>query len=390
MFIPKECAAGETRVAATPETVKAMVKAGLDVQIERGAGDQACFADASYEAAGGKLIDDVAAAFGEADLILKVAPLEKRPPPEGNEILDETQAIKKGAVIIGLLAPYANGDMVRALAEREITSFAMELVPRITRAQKMDALSSQANIAGYKAVLLAAANLPKYFPLLMTAAGTIKPARVVVMGAGVAGLQAIATAKRLGAVVEASDIRAAVKEQVESLGGKFIPLPEIKESGEGAGGYAKQMSEEFLTEQRRIVRTHLVQADVVITTALIPGRPAPKLVPADVVADMKAGAVIVDLAVAQGGNCELSELGKDVRKHGVLIIGHPNLPATVPADASLVYARNVWALADHLLGKDKSTLTIDPADEITAGCMLTHAGKVSHKPTADALGIAAE
>jgi NAD(P) transhydrogenase subunit alpha len=383
VFIPRECAEGETRVAATPETIKHLAKAGLEVVVERGAGEGACFTDAAYEAAGAKLSDDAPGSFGEADLVLKVAPLAKR------DGLDETEAVKKGAVVIGLLAPYANHDMVRKLAERGVSSVAMELVPRITRAQKMDALSSQANIAGYKAVLLAAAHLPKYFPLLMTAAGTIKPARVVVMGAGVAGLQAIATAKRLGAVVEASDIRAAVKEQVESLGGKFIPLPESKESGEGAGGYAKQMSEEFLAEQRKIVRTHLLQADAVITTALIPGKPAPKLVPADVVAEMKPGAVIVDLAVGQGGNCELSELGKEVRKHGVLIIGHPNLPATVPADASLVYARNVWALVDHLLGKERS-LKVDPADEITGACLLTHEGKIAHKPTADALGTAAE
>ena len=384
VFIPKECSEGETRVAATPETVKAMVKAGLEVVVERGAGESACIVDGAYETVGAKLTDDAAAGFGEADIVLKVAPPETR--ASG---LDEIKALKKGAVLIGLLAPYAAHEMVRAFADGEVSSFSMELVPRITRAQKMDALSSQANIAGYKAVILAAANLPKYFPLLMTAAGTIKPARVVVMGAGVAGLQAIATAKRLGAVVEASDIRAAVKEQVESLGAKFIPLPDIKESGEGAGGYAKEMSPEFLAEQRKIVKAHLIVADVVITTALIPGKPAPKLVPADVVAEMKKGAVIVDLAVGQGGNCELSEKGKDVRKHGVLIIGHPNLPATVPADASLVYARNVWALADHLLGKDRA-LKIDPAEEITGACLLTHAGNVTHKPTAAALGIAAE
>jgi H+-translocating NAD(P) transhydrogenase subunit alpha len=384
VLIPKECSEGETRVAATPETVKSLIKAGLEVVVERAAGEAASFDDKVYEAAGAKIAEDPAEAFGSADLVLKVAPFEKR---AGG--LDEATAIKKGAVVIGLLAPYASHDMVRTLAEREVSSIAMELVPRITRAQKMDALSSQANIAGYKAVIMAAANLPKYFPLLMTAAGTIKPARVVIMGAGVAGLQAIATAKRLGAVVEASDIRAAVKEQVESLGGKFIPLPDVKESGEGAGGYAKEMSAEFLAEQRKIVRTHLLQADVVITTALIPGKPAPKLVPADVVAEMKRGAVIVDLAVGQGGNCELSEKGKEVRKHGVLILGHPNLPATVPGDASLVYARNVWALVDHLLGKERK-LTVDPADEITGACLLTHEGKVAHKPTAQALGMAAE
>jgi NAD(P) transhydrogenase subunit alpha len=259
----------------------------------------------------------------------------------------------------------------------------MELIPRITRAQKMDALSSQASIAGYKAVVLAAERLPKYFPLLMTAAGTIKPARVVVMGAGVAGLQAIATAKRLGAVVHASDIRAAVKEQIESLGGKFIPLPEMAESGEGKGGYAKEVSAEYLAEQQRIVAKFLREADVVITTALVPGKPAPKLIPADVVADMKPGAIIVDLAVAQGGNCELSENGKEVRKHGVLIIGNPNLPASLPADASLLYSRNVWALLQHVV-KD-GALALDPADEIVGASLLAHDGAVPFAAAAEAL-----
>jgi NAD(P) transhydrogenase subunit alpha len=312
--------------------------------------------------------------------VLKVSP------PQQNETLgaDESTLLKEGAAIISFLAPYKHHDMVRGFVKRKVTSLAMELVPRITRAQKMDALSSQASIAGYKAVLLAACHLPQYFPMLMTAAGTIKPARVVVMGAGVAGLQAIATAKRLGAVVEASDIRPVVKEQIESLGGKFIPLPEMGESGEGEGGYARQVTKEFLKEQQRIVRGHLLAADVVITTALVPGRPAPKLVPADVVEEMKPGSVIIDLAVSQGGNCELSEEGKDVRKHGVLIVGHPNLPATVPADASLLYARNVWALLSHVVQDGK--LTIDVEEEVTAGCLLSHDGAVLHGPTAEALG----
>jgi NAD(P) transhydrogenase subunit alpha len=262
----------------------------------------------------------------------------------------------------------------------------MELVPRITRAQKMDALSSQANIAGYKAVLVAAVNLPKYFPLFMTAAGTVKPARVVIMGAGVAGLQAIATAKRLGAVVESSDIRPETKEQIQSLGGKFIELPKTEESGAGAGGYAREVSADFLKQQQEIVARHVAQADVVITTALVPGRPAPKLLPAWMVEKMKPGAVIVDLAVEQGGNCELSELGKEVRKHGVLIIGHANLPATLPADASLLYARNVSALLQNLL-KD-GALNFDLTDEITSGTLLTHEGKIVHAPTAQRLGAA--
>jgi NAD(P) transhydrogenase subunit alpha len=265
----------------------------------------------------------------------------------------------------------------------------MELVPRITRAQRMDALSSQANIAGYKAVLIAAAQLPKYFPLLMTAAGTVKPARVVVMGAGVAGLQAIATAKRLGAVVEASDIRPAVKEQVESLGGKFIPLPKMEESGEGAGGYAREVSREFLAQQQAIVKEHVVMADVVITTAQVPGKPAPKLVTADMVQGMRPGSVIVDLAVEQGGNCELSEPGREVRKGGVLVVGIANLPRSVPYDASMLYGRNVQALLQHLLSKE-GKLVIDEKDDVTGGTLLTHAGKLHHKPTAERLGMAGE
>lgn len=383
VFIPKERADGETRVAATPETVKNMVKKGLEVIIEPALGESSYFPDADYEAVGAKLADDVDDVWKTADIVLKVAP------PQTNDGRDEASLLKKGAVLISFLAPYQNHELCRALAKGEVTALSMELVPRITRAQKMDALSSQASIGGYKAVLLAAASLPKYFPLLMTAAGTIRPARVVVMGAGVAGLQAIATAKRLGAVVHGSDIRPAVKEQIESLGGKFIPLPETEESGEGEGGYAKQVSEAYLKEQRRIVREFLVQAHVVICTALVPGRKAPVLVPAETVKDMQPGAIIVDMAVAQGGNCELSEEGKDVRKHGVLIIGHPNLPATMPYDASLVYARNVWALLDHLLDKE-GALTIDEAEDVTGGCLLTHGGSVTHEATAAAMGVGAK
>ncbi len=382
VFIPKECADGETRVAATPETVKSMVKKGLEVTLEPGAGESSYFLDKAYQKVGGTLVDDVKGAWARADVVLKVSP------PQHNERLGENEPslLKKKACLISFLSPYQSEGLVKELMTGDVSSLAMELVPRITRAQKMDALSSQASIGGYKAVLLAATNLPKYFPLLMTAAGTIRPARVVVMGAGVAGLQAIATAKRLGAIVHASDIRPAVKEQIESLGGKFIPLPETDESGEGEGGYAKQVSEAYLVEQRRIVREYLVQANVVICTALIPGRKAPVLVPADAVPEMPPGAVIVDMAVAQGGNCELSEEGKDVRKHGVLIIGHPNLPATMPYDASLVYARNIWALLEHLLD-EQGQLVIDGQDEVTGGCLLTHDGAVTHGRTRDAMGL---
>lgn len=384
VFIPKERRRGETRVAATPETVRRMVKLGLAVGIERGAGEAAFFPDADFEAAGARLVSDPAAGWGEADVVLKVTA------PDAYEGLPghEAEALKTGAVLIGFLSPYKNPEAVRLLAEGGVTSLALELVPRVTRAQTMDALSSQASIAGYKAVLLAAWRLPKYFPLLMTAAGTIKPGRVVVMGAGVAGLQAIATAKRLGAVVEVSDVRPAVKEQVESLGGRFIELP-LAESGEGTGGYAREMGEDFLLRQREIVKRHLAAADAVITTALVPGRRAPLLVTAEMVAAMRPGAVIVDLAVEQGGNCELSQPDREVVEGGVLILGPSNLAAAQPHDASLLYARNALSLLQLLLDKE-GRLALDLGDEIVAGTLLTHEGKVRHAPTAELLGLRQE
>ncbi len=372
VFVPRERRPGETRVAATPETVRRMVKLGLEVAVERGAGEASLFQDAEFETAGAALTDDPAAAWESADVVLKVTP------PDAAE-----GRLKPGAVLIGFLAPYRHPDMVRALAAGNVTSLALELVPRVTRAQPMDALSSQASIAGYKAVLLAAWRLPKYFPLLMTAAGTIKPARVVIMGAGVAGLQAIATAKRLGAVVEVSDIRAAVKEQVESLGGKFIELPQA-ESGEGQGGYAREMGEDFLRRQREIVQRHLSQADAVITTALVPGRPAPRLVTAEMVRAMRPGSIIVDLAVEQGGNCELSQPDREVVENGVVIVGPSNLAATMPHDSSLLFARNVLSLLQLLLDKE-GKLAVNTEDEVVAGSLLTHAGQVVHKPTAELL-----
>jgi len=381
VFIPRERRPGESRVAATPETVRRMAKLGLEVAVERGAGAAALFHDADFEAAGARLVDDPADAWETADVVLKVTP------PGAFEGLPghEAEGLKPGAVLIGFLAPHRNLDMVRILATGNVTSLALELVPRVTRAQTMDALSSQASIAGYKAVLLAAWRLPKYFPLLMTAAGTIKPARVVVMGAGVAGLQAIATAKRLGAVVEVSDVRPAVKEQVESLGGRFIELP-LAESGEGQGGYAREMGEDFLRRQREIVQRHLAAADAVITTALVPGKPAPRLVTAEMVRAMRPGSVIVDLAVEQGGNVELSQPDREVVENGVLILGPSNLAAAMSHDASLLYARNVLSLLQILLDKE-GKLAPDLADEIVAGTLLTHAGSVVHKPTAERLEI---
>jgi NAD(P) transhydrogenase subunit alpha len=380
VLVAKETTEGETRVAAVPETIKAMVKAGLSVAVEAGAGDRSFISDAQFVEAGAEVATNARSAWDSADIVLKVRETTSRA-----DIGDEAKALKDGAALFGFLNPYKADEAIRTFVAKKISSLPMELVPRITRAQKMDALSSQANIAGYKAVLLAATNLPKYFPLLMTAAGTVKPARVVIMGTGVAGLQAIATAKRLGAIVEASDIRPETKEQVESLGGKFIPLPDMGESGAGTGGYAREVTKEFLQKQQEIVGQHVAQADAVITTALVPGRPAPKLVPAWMVEKMKAGAVIVDLAVEQGGNCELSERDRDVRKHGVLIMGPPNLAATMPADASMLYARNVLALLQNVLTKE-GALNWDMKDEVTAGTLLTHEGQIVHGPTKERLG----
>ncbi|MCH9649825.1 MAG: Re/Si-specific NAD(P)(+) transhydrogenase subunit alpha [Deltaproteobacteria bacterium] len=373
LFIPKERRAGETRVAATPESVKHFVEDGLEVIVEAGAGLRSSFSDLDYSGAGAAIATDRTDTLGRADLVLVVNP------PEASEVA----ALRTDAVVIGFLAPYDNLEAARSLAEGNVTSLAMELVPRISRAQSMDALSSQASIAGYKAVLLAATRLGKYFPLMMTAAGTIKPARVVVMGAGVAGLQAIATAKRLGAIVEVSDIRPVVKEQVESLGGKFIELP-LEESGEGKGGYAKEMTPEFLAKQREIVKKRLTVADVAITTALIPGRPAPKLIGKDMVEGMPAGSVIVDLAVAQGGNCELSKADEEVVHNDVLILGPSNLPASsMPRDSSVLFARNLRALVKLLVKEGK--LEIDMEDEVVAGSLLTHQGKVINERTASLL-----
>jgi H+-translocating NAD(P) transhydrogenase subunit alpha len=378
VFVPKERRSGETRVAATPDTVKKLVKEQIEVLVEAGAGTAASYLDKAYEAAGGKIVTDIKDAWATSDIVLKVTEAADNPDLGKHE----ADALKSGAILVGLMSPYRNVDMVKRLVANKVSTLAMELVPRITRAQSMDVLSSQANIAGYKAVLLAAANLPKYFPLLMTAAGTIQPARVVIMGAGVAGLSAIATARRLGAVVEVSDIRPAVKEQVQSLGAKFIDLPNL-ESGEGQGGYAKEMSAEFIQKQQAILKARIVLADVVITTALIPGRPAPKLVTADMVEGMKPGSVIVDLAVEQGGNCELSELNKTVIKHGVKIIGESNLAASLPYDASTLFSRNVLSLL-MLIAKG-GTLKLDVSDEVIAGTLLTHNGEIVHAPTKDAI-----
>lgn len=377
VFLAQESRPGETRVAATPETVARMVKHGLTVQVAAGAGAGARIPDSAFAAAGATVLP-AGSAWPAADLVLKVA----APSPA------EAAALRRGTVVVSYLDGPRNPDAVRALRDSGATSFAMELVPRTTKAQKMDALSSQANVAGYKAVLLAAAALPKYFPLLMTAAGTVRPARVVVFGAGVAGLQAIATAKRLGAIVEATDIRPETKEQVESLGGKFI---EVKPDADGAqpSVYAKEASEDYKRRQREAVAASVAQADVVITTAQVPGRKAPVLVPEEMVKEMKPGAVIVDLAAEQGGNCPLSEPGRTVEKHGVTIIGPVNLPAATAIHASELYARNVWAVLEHLVpakNNDARALRLDLAEEICGAAVAIHGGEIRHAPTAQALG----
>jgi len=377
LFVPRERRAHERRVAATPETVAKLIELGCSVHVERDAGAASFYPDNEYREAGAEIVDGDAAQWRDAEAVLKVAA-----PVARDDGTDEIDLLAEGSILVGLLAPYADLGRVGRLAGAGVTSLAMELIPRITRAQSMDALSSQANVGGYKAVLVAAERLGRYFPMLMTAAGTIRPAHVVILGGGVAGLQALATAKRLGAVVEVSDIRPAVKEQVESLGGRFIDLPEM-ESGEGEGGYAKAVGEDFLTQQREILTDRLRHADVVITTAQVPGKKAPVLLTRQMVEVMKPGAVIVDLAAEQGGNCELTQAGEEVDAGGVLIVGPINLPATVPLDASRVYARNVLTLVEHLA--KEGDLVIDREDEITAGALLTHGGEICNERVAEAL-----
>jgi NAD(P) transhydrogenase subunit alpha len=386
ILVPRERRPRETRVAATPETVRRMVKEGLEVHVEAGAGEAAFFPDARYVEAGAQVAPAGSEAWAAADVVLKVGPLQ---PSEALGGGHEADAPRSGAIVVGMLSPYNQVDAVRTLAARGVTSVAFELLPRVTRAQPMDALSSQASVAGYKAALVAAHRLGRYFPLLMTAAGTLPPARVVVAGGGVAGLQALATAKRLGAVVEVSDIRPEVKEQVESLGGRFIDLPaaEAGEQVSGGGGYARQVSQRFLERQREIVAARVAAADVVITAAFVPGKRAPLLVSAAMVEAMRPGAVVVDLAVEQGGNCELSRADEEVVHHGVLVLGTSNMAATMPTDASAVYARNALALLLHLWREHR--LRIEPADEIVGPMLVTHGGEVVSPVIAALAGIPA-
>lgn len=363
--VPLESRPGETRVSATPETVKKLIAQGHAVIVEREAGQKACLTDAAYEAVGAEL-GTAAEAFA-ADLVLKVnAPSEA-----------ELALMKEKTVLIGMLNPFDN-DHIARMAARGITAFALEAAPRTSRAQSLDVLSSQANIAGYKAVMLAADHYPRFMPMLMTAAGTVKAARVLILGAGVAGLQAIATARRLGAVIEASDVRLAVKEQIESLGARFVDVPfetdEERECAEGTGGYARPMPASWMERQARAVHERALQADIVITTALIPGRKAPVLLQAETVAAMKPGSVIVDLAAAQGGNCPLTEVDQVVVKHGVTLIGYSNLAAMVAADASALYARNILDFLKLTLTADG--FVVDLEDDIVAACLMCRDGQV--------------
>jgi NAD(P) transhydrogenase subunit alpha len=365
--VPLETAEREVRVAATPETVKKMVAQGHVVRVQSGAGVRAAATDAAYAAAGAEITDAVGA-FA-CSLVLKV-----RTPS-----VDELQLVTRNSALVGMLNPFDKA-AIQCLADARLTAFALEAAPRSTRAQSMDVLSSQANLAGYKAVMIAAANYPRIFPMLMTAAGTVKAARVVILGVGVAGLQAIATAKRLGAVIEASDVRPSVKEQVESLGAKFIDVPfesaDEKEAAEGTGGYARAMPQSWLDRQKLEVAKRVAQADIVITTALIPGRPAPLLVSEEVVKSMKLGSVIVDMAAPQGGNCPLTVAGETVVKHGVTIVGETNLPALVAADASALYARNVLDFLKLVLEKGAPTLKIDLEDDIVKACLVCRGGQL--------------
>ena len=370
VLVPRERAEGERRVAATPDPVGQLVGIGATVLVERGAGTEARLPDADYEAAGAQLVDSDDPSG--SSIVLRVAP----------PTVDDVRAMDRGAVLVGYTAPHRNLDVVRAMAEAGVSSLSMELVPRISRAQSMDALSSQANLAGYRAVLTAAAEVDKYFPLLMTAAGTVRPAEMVVLGAGVAGLQALATARRLGAVVHVSDIRAAARDEVASLGGRFIDMPQAEDMAD-AGGYAKEQGEELLVKQREILTERLRKAQVAITTAQIPLRPAPLLITRAMVEAMPAGAVIIDLAAADGGNCELSDPDRVVEHDGVRIIPGQGLVNTMPGEASALYARNVVALVKLIVAE--GALRIDLEDEVVSGALMTHEGSVVHPRVAPLL-----
>jgi NAD(P) transhydrogenase subunit alpha len=363
--VPRESTAGETRVAAIPETVEKLVQAGNEVFVQSGSGVAAGHPDTQYTAAGGQVKADFASTVEGANAVVKV----RKPTDE------EINSIPGGAVLIGYLDPLTDDDTTRKLSERKVTAFAMESVPRTTRAQSMDALSSQATVSGYKAVLIAADEAPKFLPMLTTAAGTVRPAKVFIIGAGVAGLQAIATARRLGAIVSAFDTRPVVREQVESLGAKFVEIDLGVDDAETSGGYATELTDEQKQKQTELMSKTVTESDIVITTAAVPGRKAPELIPANVVDQMKPGSVIVDLAAETGGNCTLTELGQVIEHNGVKIVGPSNLPATMPMHASQLYAKNVSNLLELMI--DEGSLSIDFDDEIVAGACVTHEGKLA-------------
>jgi len=366
--IPKELRSGETRIASTPESIKKFCEMGIQVFVESGAGLGAFISDQSLSDAGAIMKDSAIEIYSQSDVILKV----QRPLEAGEGLVDEMALLREGVILVGLLSPFLHPNQVVDYAKRNVTAFAMELIPRISRAQSMDVLSSQSNIAGYKAVIDSAQIYRRIFPMMMTAAGTVAPAKVVVLGAGVAGLQAIATARRLGAAVSAFDVRPGVKEQVESLGAKFIEVEKDKISeSETEGGYAKEMEEDYARRQREVLHETLKNQDICITTAQIPGKKAPILITKDMVSDMKAGSVIADLAVETGGNCDLSEPDKVIDIDGVTIIGHTNWPALVPSDTSSLYGRNLVNLMKLMIDEENKTLSIDWDDEIIEGALLT-------------------
>ena len=374
VVIPKETLDNETRVAATPGSIKELVKAGLSVMVETQAGIKSHISDTDYKNAGASIIESKEELLSKADIVLKVLP----------PTLDQIVLLQPKSIVVSFCQTTRDIDTVKALKEQSVTGFSMHLIPRTTLAQKMDALSSQANIAGYKAVLIAASKLGVYMPLLMTAAGTIRPAKVLVLGAGVAGLQAIATAKRLGAQVEAFDVRPIVKEQVESLGAKFIEVDSNNDDeGVGDGGYAKETSEDYKNRQQKLIHDHISKSDVVVTTALIPGKPAPNLIPESMVNSMKPGSIIMDLASENGGNCELTKKDEIITHNGVTIDGSSNIPGSMPVHASELYAKNITAFLTYMIENGELKLNLD--DEIISGSMYTHLGEITNEPTQEAI-----
>ena len=371
--IPKETIHGETRVAATPQSVKELIKAGYKVNIETGAGTSSFISDDDFKNAGANIVSSTNELYKDSDIIIKVAAPTS----------DEIELMPKNSILVSFFQPTIELEKVKSISNKNITGLSMHLVPRTTLAQKMDALSSQANIAGYKAVLMGSSHMNVYMPLLMTAAGTIRPAKVLILGAGVAGLQAIATAKRLGAQVEAFDVRPEVKEQVESLGAKFVEVSSESDDGVGEGGYAKETSDEYKQKQQELIKEHISKADMVVTTALIPGRKAPILIGKDVVELMKPGSVIMDLAAENGGNCEVTEKDKIITHNDVIVDGTSNIPATMPVHASELYAKNISALVLYMT--KENNLNLDMDDEIISGSTFTHEGKITHEPTRNLL-----